>query len=627
VITDFGAPGRRLAPALVSFVAVAGLAAENGGYFPTAWGWAALAFLLLSGSALLIRDRTAMGRLDLVLVAALAAYAVWVGLSALWSANAAEPLLELERALLYAVAALALLLVTDRREAASLLVGACSGVVAISLYALATRLLPGWLGDYPPADGYQLAQPVGYWNGLGILVGIGALLAVGLAAWGGSRRLRASAAASLPALAATLYFTFSRGSWVALAVGLVALVLLSGRRAPALLALGLALSPAPAVAVLVCSRSKPLTEAGAPLADAARDGHRVAVALVVLMLIEAGVVVAWERAQRVVRVGRRGRLAVAAALIATGVLVASALVARVGSPVRMAERGYDSFTAPLPATGGDLNRRLFSVSGNGRSDYWRVAWKQVEADPVLGGGAGGFERAWLQERPTAFFARDAHNLYLETLAELGPVGLVLLAAALAVPLLALARARRETLAAAAGAAYVAFLAHAAVDWDWELPAVTVAALCCGAALVAWARPEHGGRALANRARAAAIVPLVAVTAFVFVMHAGNTALARSESALERGDVEGAESAARAARRWLPWSFEPWERLAEAQLAAGDAGTARASVREAIERDPGNWSLWYALAAASDGKAREAALGRAAELNPLGPELAEPPPGF
>jgi hypothetical protein len=32
-------------------------------------------------------------------------------------------------------------------------------------------------------------------------------------------------------------------------------------------------------------------------------------------------------------------------------------------------------------------------------------------------------------------------------------------------------------------AYVAFLFHIGVDWDWEMPAVTVAGLACGTALV------------------------------------------------------------------------------------------------------------------------------------------------
>jgi hypothetical protein len=51
--------------------------------------------------------------------------------------------------------------------------------------------------------------------------------------------------------------------------------------------------------------------------------------------------------------------------------------------------------------------------------------------------------------------------------------------------LPLAVASRLTTGWAAGAtgAYTAFLVHAAVDWDWEVPAVTIAGLACGAALL------------------------------------------------------------------------------------------------------------------------------------------------
>ena len=66
----------------------------------------------------------------------------------------------------------------------------------------------------------------------------------------------------------------------------------------------------------------------------------------------------------------------------------------------------------------------------------------VRDEPLLGTGAGSFEAHWFRERSVAFHARDAHNLYLETLAELGPVGLALLLATLALPLLALPAARR-----------------------------------------------------------------------------------------------------------------------------------------------------------------------------------------
>ena len=105
--------------------------------------------------------------------------------------------------------------------------------------------------------------------------------------------------------------------------------------------------------------------------------------------------------------------------------------------------------------------------------------RRSRAAPVAGRGAGTFELAWLEEQPIPESVLDAHSLYLETLAELGLVGLGLLALALAPPLLA---AFRGASPAAAGG-YVAFLFHAGVEWDWEMPAVTVAGLLCGAALL------------------------------------------------------------------------------------------------------------------------------------------------
>src|SRR5919198_945850 len=106
--------------------------------------------------------------------------------------------------------------------------------------------------------------------------------------------------------------------------------------------------------------------------------------------------------------------------------------------------------------------------GANRPHYWHVAWHEVELNPVLGSGAGTFERYWLIYRPVGSFARDAHSLYLETLAELGPIGLGLLLAALGLPLLVL-RGRRDPMLATAAAGYVAYLIHTGVDWDWELP--------------------------------------------------------------------------------------------------------------------------------------------------------------
>ena len=146
--------------------------------------------------------------------------------------------------------------------------------------------------------------------------------------------------------------------------------------------------------------------------------------------------------------------------------------------------------------------------GENRPHYWRVAWEQYETSPLLGTGAGTFSNYWLHLRPVSSFARDAHSLYVEALAELGPVGFVLVFATLALPLLA-ARRARDPIAAAALAGYVAFLVHAGVDWDWEVPAVTLAGLACGASVLVATRPEEAPP-LSGRARTILVVVAVAL---------------------------------------------------------------------------------------------------------------------
>lgn len=149
----------------------------------------------------------------------------------------------------------------------------------------------------------------------------------------------------------------------------------------------------------------------------------------------------------------------------------------------------------LPA--GGLPEDL-AARGGDRAWYWNVAWQEAADSPLLGRGAGTFELAWLEHQPVDRIVVDAHSLYLETLAELGVVGLVLLALALAPPLVL---ALRHAYAPAAAGGYIAFLLHAGIDWDWEMPAVTVAGLLCGSAiLLAHARraPQQGEPAAVAR---------------------------------------------------------------------------------------------------------------------------------
>jgi len=218
--------------------------------------------------------------------------------------------------------------------------------------------------------------------------------------------------------------------------------------------------------------------------------------------------------------------------------------------------------------------------------------------------------------------QDAHNLYLETLSELGPIGLGLLVALLAIPLVAAVRARRHPLIPAAAAAFTAYVAHAAADWDWELAGVTLAAVALGTACVLAGRETEGiepGR-VGTRTRSVAGAALLAVSAVALVGLLGNAAAGTADRAARNGDWSSSKRHARQAIRWAPWSSVGWRQLGEAQLVLGDLPAARRSLRHAITRDPRNWVLWLDLAAGEQGAARRAALRTAQRLNPLAPEV-------
>ena len=574
----------------------------------------------MAAVVLFVTDVPRPPALALAFVAGLAALAAWALVSALWSPGVAAPVLELERGLLYVAATGAALLLLARGDALpALLGGIVAGAVLVTLYALATRLFPGKVGGaYDPSSGYQLAEPIGYWNALGLLTAIAVLLSAGLVAHGGVAT-RALAAVALVVLLPTLYFTFSRGALAALAGGALLQVALDPRRARLIAATLVTGAPAAAGAVYA-SRYHALTTAGDSLTTAQAEGRRVALALLVLALVAAAAAVAFELAERRIRFPARAGTALVAGVTFAALIVAAGALVAAGGPVDAVDRATASFRMPLVAGEGDLQRRLLSVSGNGRGDYWRVAWDAAREEPLLGVGAGGYEAEWLRERPVAVHARDAHNLYLETLAELGPIGLLLLAGTLVLPLWAAIRTRQTRLVAAAAGAYAAYLVHASVDWDWELPALAIPALfCAAAALTAGGADEPPW--LTGRRRVLALGLVAPVVAVALVAHVGNRAAAASIAALETGDSERALTEARRAIRWAPWSDEAWQLRGEAELALRDDAAARRSLRRALELNPESWSAWLDLAVAGDAHA-EQALERAKRLNPLSPEVEE-----
>jgi hypothetical protein len=591
---------------------VAGLGAANGGYFPSEWGIAILGFVLVAVTVLLVLDVPVPSARESAFVAGLAAFAAWAALSSLWSAGAGGPILEGERAILYVAAAAAVIVVLrSGASAEALLGGVVAGTAILCLQALATRLLPADVGSYDPSTGFPLPGALGYSNALGVLVAAASLLAVGFAAHRGVA-VRAAGAVALVILLPTLYFTYSRGAVAALAAGGVIQAVLDPRRAR-LLASALLLGSPALVGVVLARRFAGSTSGGS--VDAAQAaGQRLALVLVALAILAVAAAVALSYGERRVRLPERaGAVLVTAA--AVGVLVVT--VALAGSLGR---------SGSTPEATVDLDGGLVSVSSSNRADYWRVAWRMVRAEPLSGMGAASWEARWLRERPVPFHTRDAHNLYLETLAELGPVGLALLLVTLALPFFALRVARLLPLRPAAGAALAAILLHAGVDWDWEIPVVIVAALFCAGVLLTSTGEERPAR-LTGRRRAWVLAWALPLLAIALVAHVGNRAARASGDAAAQGDARAALEQARRAISWAPWSEQPWELRGEAELLLRDEIAARASLERALELNRTSWSAWLDLAAAERGRHRAHALEQVLRLNPLSPEAEEVRAGF
>ncbi|HET7856672.1 MAG TPA: O-antigen ligase family protein [Gaiellaceae bacterium] len=615
-----------LTTALIAGSVVGLLGLADGGYSAPGWGWATLALVAVTPVILVAFGLPRASRLELGFLGGLAALTAWGLLSTMWSDDRAQSILDPQRSALYVAAAAAVLLAGRRAAVPWLLGGLLLAITLVCAYGLSLRLFPDSLasGGVPlstdPEAAFRLAQPLGYSNALAALAAIGLALSLFLAARS-EGAVAALAAAPSPLLAATIYLTFGRGAWLALAAGLVVALTISRERLRLLTAL-LVLGGAPAVAVVVASQLDALTSRPASVDDVSDDGRVLALALALLVLGAAAVAFGFSSATARLRPSGRALRAYKVALVVVAAVGVAGAVLAAGGPADVVSRFYHGFNAPPAPREGDVGRRVLSFSGSSRSDYWQVTWNDVEDNPLLGSGAGTFQRRWLRHRPADLPVRDAHSLYLETLAELGPVGLLLLLAALACPLAAAVRARDQPLVPAAAGAYGCFLVHAGIDWDWEVPAVTLAGLSAGAALLLAARRDEGRRTVVGRTLAAAVAGAFVFSVVIGIALLGNLALDRSAKALDRGDSAAAKREARRAGRWAPWSPESWRLLGEAQLAEGDLDSASRSFRKGLAKDDRSWELWLDLALASDGAERRRALDKAETLNPRAREIQE-----
>jgi O-antigen ligase len=281
--------------------------------------------------------------------------------------------------------------------------------------------------------------------------------------------------------------------------------------------------------------------------------------------------------------------------------------------------------------------RLGTVAGSHRYQYWSTAAHAFKSKPIDGIGPGTFEFYWAQHGPIYEFVRNAHSLYLETLAETGIVGFVPLIALLLTLLIAgVVRALRapplaRATISAATASFLAFCVSAGYDWMWQLAVAPVAALLLGAAILAY-RGHPPGAEDAPPAwrkwtpRAAVAVAALAAIIAIAIPYAATSAIRSSQSAFRAGNLKASLSDVATAQSLEPDAATPRLQRALILEASRDLPGARIAIAQAAAREPTNWRIWLIRARidAESGRALAAVRDyrRAHLLNPQSPSTAE-----
>jgi O-Antigen ligase len=653
-----GAAGRRwlradpadVAAWLVPLVLVAFLALSNGGFDPIARSAVGVAvwWTVLVGTALAFLPAAGGGRAARLMLLVAIAFAAWTALSVTWTESDERTATELARVSTYLGVFTLALAVQGAGRWRHVLHGVTAGVVLVCGLAVLSRMQPAWFpeeiaGRYLQGIQIQsrLAYPLNYPSGLGAFAAIGLPLALAGASTARSVVGQALAAASIPVVALTLWLTTSSLSVPAAVVALAVLLILAPDRLPKLATLAVATGGA--AILFVATEQRLAFDRGLPTSEAEQQGHEM-LALTLLVCAAVGLVQAalsgWlrhVRRPRWLRVPRRS--AAVASAVAIGVLLVAAIAA--GAPNRVEDewKDFKGRTSANPAE--SRGTEILDFSGSGRYDFWEAAVDANATDPWVGIGPGTFDFWWTRAGSYAAYVRDAHSLYLETLAELGIVGLLLIGA-LSAGILGIGawRALRappdlRVGLAAATAGCAGFVAGALVDWTWELavlPVVffTLAAIACAAGAPAEARvPARSGWASPWRRHGPRIgICVLSVLGLAAIAQPlwGAVKLEQSYEAAEDGRWSDALDDARSAASVQPYAASP--RLQEALLLErrDRLDPALRAAREATEREEMNWQTWFVLSriAAKSGERSEAAEARrrAQELNPRADIFAE-----
>ena len=608
------------------------LSFNAGGFFPgaTAYATVAVAILVVIGIMLLHEPLTNSPPALLTAIGAICGFAALTLLSGSWSHSWSRAVLEFDRALLYSLVLVLFGLMPQREDGLEWgLRGFAAAALTVCAIAWITRVAPNIWPIAVDVRPQRLSFPLTYWNSLGLLAALGSVALLHLTC--GERQVKAvrvAAAAATPLVFSTLILTFSRSSLVVCALGFV-LYLALARPKRALAALP-ALAIPVAVALVLSFRAHTVSSARYTIETA--QGHHLALAviacIVVAGLLRATTLLLDDRLDRWRPPKVNGRLlgGIAAAVVVVAVLVG--LAAGGGSWV---SHRWDRFVNEN-AVGHieDPSERLSSVGNNGRIPQWRVAIDAFDEAPLVGKGAGTYATQWLQHRPYDFTVLNAHSLYAEVMGELGIVGLLLIVAFLLAFLVGAARRmhgpQRHVYAAFLAMAVV-WIVRAGVDWDWQMPAITIWLFALGG--IAVSRPLVPRQAtMASGARrfprlvGAICVGVLAITPVVIAL--SQTHLEKALTAFDANECPASISASLESIDALGVRPEPYELIGYCDARYGQYKLGEQAMESAISRDPENWELQYGLGLvqASSGKDPVPALREAKRLNPLEPMVFE-----
>ncbi|MGH3001570.1 MAG: tetratricopeptide repeat protein [Gaiellaceae bacterium] len=587
---------------------------------------------LMIGIALALWPLAPVPRAAFAFGGTLAAFAVWSFASLAWSSDRELTLDSFNRATLYLGVFVVVVAASRRGLVGRYLDALTLAAIAIAVVALGSRFFPPLfpdrgLGLSLPGSRTRLSFPLGYWNGLGASIALGLPLTLRAAVVWRRPLTRGVATAAIPVGAVAMYLSSSRGAMAAAVLGALVVLAVSGERWSVLAIIGGG-GFASAIAVWFVASQRQLVSGPLQSGRADEQGHLAA--LVVLVVVA-------------------GTIAVVALLVDriswsppswVGRSLALAFVAAVLVAVAFSHPGqrFDAFKAAPAANA--IGNHLASVNGSGRWQFWTAAVDQWRAHPFGGGGAGTYGQWWLAHASVPYLVRNAHSLFLETLGELGVVGLLLLVATFVIGLgVAVKRAttlrepqQRAAVAALLGVV-VAWLVSASLDWVWQIPAVTVVVfvafgLLTGPATATPLGDVRRGTVRGARSFGLGVAAFIAgwlVLACTAVPWFAAMKISESQREARQGNGAAAAAAAIAAKGIEPWASTPYLQLALVSEQAGDTAAARAWIGNAIDRSDNSWQLWLVAArldtkAGFESRARRE-LARAVALNPRSPLFA------